>query len=290
MTIRRRRSTRSARTFRPSSPEIRTWGSTSSPGTSIAMARSTDSNGLSDRPSAWAATRLRRAEPGPRAAAAMRGAGRPGSRRAAPSQRRPAPRRTAVAVRTSRASSSRSWRAPRPASSSRSVHVNVMRVRRASSIRRSFGYGDLGHGGNDLDLPAVGEGGRDQAHVARHHEGELGALVDAGHGVPAPVDPHELAGLERRLERSSRGQAHQQVARRHAAEDRHQVRDLHPPSVVQCQADRIVLHRSVVRTERTHAEPALAGGPALAGRSVRSTVRAGARSRGRGCGSRSSPS
>ena len=44
-----------------------------------------------------------------------RGAGRPGSRRAAPSQRRPAPRRTAAPSAHRERRRSRSWRAPRPA-------------------------------------------------------------------------------------------------------------------------------------------------------------------------------
>ena len=201
-----------------------------------------------------------------------RGAGRRGSRRAAPSQRRPAPRRTAVAVRTSRASSSRSWRAPRPASSSRSVHVSVMRVRRASSIRRSLGTATWGTAGTTLTFQPWARAAETRHTWPVDHEGELGALVDAGHGVAAPVDPHELAGRERRLERSSRGQAHQQVARRHATEDRHQVRDLHPPSVAQRQARPDRSPQAVVRTEQTDAGAQLTRADrALAGRSVRST-------------------
>ena len=270
---------------------MRTWGSTSSPGTSIAIARSTDSNGLSDRPSACAATRLRRAEPGPRAAAAnawSRATGKPS---------RSAESATASA-------SSNGSRRPHIASvvvafvaSPSTCVVGQVRPRhlhaRPDGPRRSAGPWARRPGaaaGTTLTFQPWCEGGAETRHTwPVTLSASSVPWCDARHGVPAPVDPHERAGRQRRLERSSRGQAHQQVARRHAAEDRHEVRDLHPPSVAQRQADRIVLHRAVVRTEQTGAGAARAGGPARGGRSVRSTVRR-ARSRGRGCGWRSSPS
>ena len=251
MTIRRRRSTRSARTPRPSSPEMRTWGSTSSPGTSIAMARSTDSNGLSDRPSAWAATRLRRAEPGPRAAAAI-----------ARSRATGKPSRSAESA-TASASSNGSRRphiasvvvafvaSPSTCVSSRSVHVSVMRVRRASLIRRSLGTATWGTAGTTLTFQPWA-----RAAETRH----TWPVTMSASSVPSwtPGTAYRpLLTLTSSPAASADSSARREVRRtsrsRVATPPRTGIRSeisIHP-ACVQRRADRIVLHRSVVRTEQT---------------------------------------
>ena len=213
---------------------------TSRPGTSSAMARSTDSNGLSDRPSARAATRLSRAEPGPRAAVGHRVMSQ-ATAKPSPQGRvgdGQTPRRTAAVARTSRAVVARVRGEP----------LDLRRRRRSDPRRTIRCVGPAG----PRSMPAVLRQRRSGAAAGTTftfqpwcecgaRPGTRGRSTVRASSVPSwtpgtayrprrPVD--ELAGRER-LDRARVATSGGPAVCRVATPPRtgHEVRDLHRPSL-----------------------------------------------------------
>ena len=160
------------------------------------MARSTDSNGLAAR-SVRVSCRPDEAAPKPgparRAARPAESTRRSASRRAESAiderlvERQHRPHISSVVAASVRETLDVVTRAG-------PIHLGAWTRGTVSGRRRSFGTAICGSVGDHLDLPPVGQRGRDAGTRDRHPERQLGALVDSRDGVPPAGDPDDLAG------------------------------------------------------------------------------------------------